>query len=60
MNLTLDDKECLWCVVNKKGEMLTPLTPEDEYRKVYKTWKENETDSKIFMLKPVGWPPLSQ
>lgn len=57
MNLKLDNTERLWCILNRKGELL--IQPTQDYRAVYQVWKQNEADSRIFMLLPTGFPPIS-
>lgn len=55
MKLTLNDEERLYCVLNRKGEMLIP--PTKNHNEAYRVWSQNDTDSRIFMLKPVGFSP---
>lgn len=55
MNLTLDDEECLWCVLNRNGKLL--VSPTKDHHECYETWVEHDAESRIFMLKPVGFSP---
>ena len=55
MNLTLDDDERLWCVLNRNGKLLVP--PTKDHHECYETWVEHDAESRIFMLKPVGFSP---
>ena len=55
MNLTLDDEERLWCVLNRNGKLL--VSPTKDFQECYKTWVEHDTESRIFMLRPSGFSP---
>lgn len=55
MFLTLKDDERLWCVLREDGILLSPIVKEKDCRNIYHIWKENDTNSRIFILKPVGW-----